>query len=42
VTRTALASHAALFGPVDVDLARKLIFVADSPRGLIAIKDNTP
>jgi hypothetical protein len=42
VTRTALASGAALFGPIDVDLARKLIFVAGSPRGLIAFEDNTP
>jgi hypothetical protein len=27
---------------LDVDLARKLIFVADSPRGLIILRDNTP
>ena len=27
---------------LDVDLARKLIFVADSPRGLLILRDDTP
>ncbi len=27
---------------IDVDLARKLVFVADSPRGLLILQDNTP
>ncbi|MBX3155089.1 MAG: hypothetical protein KF773_03745 [Deltaproteobacteria bacterium] len=27
---------------LDVDLARKLVFVADSPRGLIILRDDTP
>ena len=27
---------------IDVDVARKLVFVADSPRGLIILKDETP
>ena len=27
---------------LDVDLTRKLIFVADSPRGLLILRDDTP
>ena len=27
---------------LDVDLARKLVFVADSPRGLLILQDSTP
>ena len=27
---------------IDVDLARKLVFVADSPRGLLILRDDTP
>jgi hypothetical protein len=27
---------------LDVDVARKLIFVADSPRGLLILRDETP
>jgi hypothetical protein len=27
---------------IDVDLARKLIFVADTPRGLLILRDDTP
>ena len=27
---------------LDVDLARKLVFVADSPRGLLILRDDTP
>jgi hypothetical protein len=27
---------------IDVDLQRKLIFVADSPRGLLILQDDTP
>ena len=27
---------------LDVDLVRKLVFVADSPRGLLILRDDTP
>jgi hypothetical protein len=27
---------------IDVDLSKRLIFVADSPRGLIILRDQTP
>ena len=27
---------------IDVDLARHLVFVADSPRGLLILQDSTP
>ena len=27
---------------IDVDVARKLVFVADSPRGLLILADSTP